>query len=135
MLRLLLVAIGIGVGSAQAADLSVKIRGAASSDGVVSVGLFNKAEDFPREVVTGQTTPARSGVVTVIFRDLPPGSYAVSAFHDLNGNGKLDSNAFGVPSEPYGFSRNARGSFGPPRFVDAKVDLGAQELSIEIELK
>jgi uncharacterized protein (DUF2141 family) len=49
----------------------------------------------------------------VVLTNLDPGQYAIILFHDENGNGKLDRNALGVPTEPYGFSNNVRGFLGP----------------------
>ena len=43
--------------------------------------------------------------------------------HDVNGNDALDSNIVGMPTEPYGFSNNAQGSFGPPAWQDARFAL------------
>ncbi len=40
----------------------------------------------------------------------------IAVFQDLNGDGKLTKNSFGLPIEPYGFSNNARSTFGPPSF-------------------
>ena len=53
----------------------------------------------------------------------------------VNGNEKLDTNLVGIPSEPYGFSRNARGRFGPPSFDDLAIEVGDDDLSIDIELE
>jgi uncharacterized protein (DUF2141 family) len=50
--------------------------------------------------------------------DLEAGRYALRIFQDLNGNGKLDTGWMGIPSEPYGFSNNAMGRFGPPSLAD-----------------
>ena len=47
--------------------------------------------------------------------DLAPGRYALSAFHNENDNGELDTNLLGVPSEGYGFGNDASAAFGPPR--------------------
>ncbi len=59
----------------------------------------------------------------LIYRDLPAGRYALSLFHDENGNGKLDSNVAGIPIERYGFSRDARGRMGAPDFDAAAIEL------------
>ena len=39
-----------------------------------------------------------------IDTDLPPGTYAVSVYEDLNSNHKLDHNLIGIPREPVGVS-------------------------------
>lgn len=62
---------------------------------------------------------------SVQFTGLAEGTYAVKAFHDVNDNGKLDTNWMGIPKEPYGFSNDAMGSFGPPSFQQAGFPIGA----------
>lgn len=54
---------------------------------------------------------------------LPAGEYAVSIYHDINGNGKMDKNIFGAPSEPYGFSKNYKPTFRAPKFDEVKINL------------
>lgn len=58
--------------------------------------------------------------------ELPAGTYAVSAFIDLNGNGKLDTNLFGAPKEPYCFSKNYRPTFSATSFTDCSFDTETQ---------
>ncbi len=65
---------------------------------------------------------------------LPKGRYAISAFHDLNSNNKLDKNMVGLPTEKYGFSNNARGTFGPPSLSDQLFGLN-DHLTTSITLK
>ena len=55
-------------------------------------------------------------------------------FHDENDNGRLDENAWGVPTEGYGFSNNARGLLGAPSFDSAQVTLDGNDRSIAISL-
>ncbi len=55
-------------------------------------------------------------------------SLAISAYHDNNGNAKLDKNALGMPTERYGFSRNPKHGFGPPKFAEAVILVSEQEL-------
>lgn len=110
--------------AAQAADLSVQVDGVLASGGSVSVGLFDAAgaSAFPKTPSAGQRVAA-GGSVSVVFRNLAPGRYAVSAFHDQNDNQQLDRGAFGIPKERYGFSQDARGAGGPPEFRDAAFEV------------
>jgi uncharacterized protein (DUF2141 family) len=79
---------------------------------------------------TTRLVPNSAGAITYYIPDLPPGRLAVSAFHDLNGNQDLDTNALGMPIEPYGpiepngFSNNVHGLFGPPNFSDVAIQIG-----------
>ncbi|HXU73508.1 MAG TPA: DUF2141 domain-containing protein [Polyangia bacterium] len=63
------------------------------------------------------------GVVAELrFGDVPPGTYAVFAFHDENGNGALERSFLGVPKEGVALSNDARGHLGPPKFKDARFE-------------
>ena len=76
---------------------------------------------------------AASPRTVLVLRDVPPGRYGVTVMHDKNANGKLDSNIVGIPTEPYGASRDARGRMGPPAFEDATVDVqGDTALTIHL---
>ena len=122
-----------------AADLTVVVHNVHSGEGQVMLGLFDNASSFPKNVVRGLQAAAAardaSGRVTLVVRNLSPGSYAVSAYHDLDANGRLNSNLLGLPSEPYGFSNNARGTMGPPSFQAAAFVVPEQGLTIELRVQ
>jgi uncharacterized protein (DUF2141 family) len=123
-----------------AADLIVIVNNVQQDRGDVMLGLFaNNPADFPKSILKGISIPASQrdaqGRVQLIFPSLPPGDYAATAYHDLNGDQKLTTNLMKLPTEPYGFSNNARGSFGPPSFKDAAITLGEENLTIEIQIK
>jgi uncharacterized protein (DUF2141 family) len=129
----------LGAVPAQAADLTVVVSNITSHAGKVMVGLFDSAAAFPKTVTQGATAAAAgrdaTGRVTLVLRDLSPGTYAVSAYHDLDANSQLNNNLMGLPVEPYGFANNARGSFGPPSFQAASVALPTQGLAIELKVQ
>ncbi len=81
-------------------------------NGKVYLRLKNEQNNIVKESVI----PVENKRATIRYTDLSSGSYSVEAFHDQNNNGKLDTNPFGIPKEPYGFSNNVRGNFGPPDF-------------------
>lgn len=119
--------------AAAAADLTVEVQGALPDGGTVRMALAQQAAQFPAgKPFRGMETPP--GVPAVI-RDVPPGRYALVAYQDRNGNGKLDRGLFNVPSEPYGFSQDARGNGGPPEFRDAAFELGAAGSHIKVKLR
>ena len=60
--------------------------------------------------------------------------YAFTFFHDLNKNKKLDTNFLGIPKEPYGFSNEKKGRFGPPKFKEVSFKLNKSSIfKISIE--
>lgn len=114
------------LGTARAGELSLQVQGVASEQGEVMVAVFAGPESWLRKpaAVARQAAATRNGeTVTLLIKDLPEGPLALSVFQDLNGNGRLDTNAMGVPKEPIGFSNNAAGAFGPPRFEQARFEL------------
>ena len=121
LINLALLAFSTTSVSVTAADLTIQVTGVSSDDGTVRVALHDGAEGFPRDrqMIAGRFANASTQGVTLIFKDVAPGRYAISAFHDLDGDEALSTNLLGIPTEPFGFSNNAVGSFGPPDFEDA----------------
>lgn len=122
--------------SAGAATLTVEVSGKLAPAGPVKVALWNQEATFlkgkPLKLLSAEH---KGGTARVVFTEVPPGIYAVSAFHDKNNNGRLDTGFMGKPSEPYGFSNDARGTFGPAKFRDAKFTLDASGANLAIHLK
>ena len=113
------------------------ISGKIAKTGQIVAGIFDNASNFKR-----RSGPIQSAFLKLSasdefvweFVDLPPGIYAISAYHDANENSTLDKGAFGVPQELYGFSNNTRGKFGPPNFSQCTFDLNSST-SLQIELR
>jgi uncharacterized protein (DUF2141 family) len=118
-----------------AADLNIEIRGLPSPEGTVDVAIFDAPTQFLAKPAKGIRVSAGGSPLVVTFADLQPGTYAVSTFHDANGNGALDKNLFGRPTEKYGFSRDAAGAMRPPEFEDAALAVGSDDLTIIINLR
>jgi len=64
-----------------------------------------------------------------------PGQWAMGAYHDQNANRKFDKNAFGLPAEPYGVSRNPKIKLAPPPISEALFEVAETGASVEIRLK
>ena len=71
----------------------------------------------------------------LVFTNLDAGTYGIAVFQDLNTNEVLDKTSLGVPTEPYGFSNNARNRFRTPDFSEFAFDVGAAPVSLEIQLE
>lgn len=118
-------------------NLEVRIDNIKSDDGDILIGLYDDGHNFPRKVVDGRIVKASKGGVMVSFHDLKPGPYAISVLHDENSNKDMDQSKIGIPKEGFGFSNNARASFGPPSFDKAKIELqpGKKDTLISIDLR
>lgn len=118
-------------------NLSIGLTGIAETKGALYVAVYSRAEDFMKteKAHTLKVIPVKKGGrADFTLTDLPAGAYAVSAYQDLNGNGKLDKNIVGIPTEPYGFSNNARPKFRAPRWEEARIEVSA-DAKIEIKLE
>lgn len=120
--------------AAIAADVEVRVSGVEAGKGKVSVAICDK-ERFLKQCAYSASAPAQVGETTVRIKGVPPGTWAVLAYHDANDNGELDRNLVGIPKERYGFSRDARRTFGPPRFEDAMIELGDAPSVTSIRLR
>jgi len=119
---------GILAVPAFSADLAIEVRGLRSGDGRLFVAVHSPEtrDTFPAGsgMVAGLQQRAHPGTIRFVLRDLPPGRYAVNAFHDEDGNGELDTNLLGIPSEGYGFANDPPSTLGPADFESAAVKLG-----------
>ena len=115
--------------------LSVNIEIDDSSNGFVYVSLHSKSDTFPKK---GNEAPYMKRVkisgkkAKVIFTKIPYGTYAISAFFDENGNGKLDYNIFGIPKESAGISNNYSGF---PKWDKSKFELAGSSITQVIKIK
>ena len=101
-----------------AQNLEVQINGLGDIEGNLRVAVFDAAKEFPDDAFALQKkeVPVYSRSQVIAFDELPEGRYAVAVYHDADRNGELNKNFFGMPTEDYGFSNDATGSFGPPSF-------------------
>lgn len=124
--------------SAQAADKQIEfhIEGIQLGDeeqtnGTLYIQLFKGEQNYQegKPAVATMVKPT-SDMAVVNFQNLEAGEYAVRFFHDQNDNGELETNLFGLPTEGYGFSNNARPDFGPVKYKQAKFTLAVTDESL-----
>jgi uncharacterized protein (DUF2141 family) len=104
-------------------SIKIIVVGLRSNDGEVDCALFNSADGFPDDgskAIKKIRSKIENRQAVCVFTDVAPGDYAVSEFHDENGNGKLDRNFIGMPKEGVGASNDAAGHMGPPKFDAAR---------------
>ena len=121
---------------ARAADLTVIVSGVRNASGLVSAGIYNSEASFAKasQAFASFRIKATQGSISFTVHDLPPGHYAVTAYHDENGNGSLDFDPTGIPTEGYGVSNDAREVLAPPRFARAAFELRDQSKSVMINI-
>lgn len=125
--------------AARAADLVVEIHGAVPEK-YVHIALFKQLADSAgldkSQVAIQRLRIMPDGLVAhLLISALAPGRYALSAYADLNDNQMLDTNLFGMPTEPYGASRNTRNLFGPPTFGQSAFVVDDDNITHTINLQ
>ncbi len=112
--------------------LILLVDGVTTSNGHLAVGIFDSQDAFLKEgkAIKGVFAKAEKGTTQIEILDMPNGTYAISIFHDENDNKEMDTNFFGIPKEPIGFSIGKLKTFGPPSFNEC-----AFEITSDFELR
>lgn len=118
--------------------LTLEVTGIKKTEGRMACALFWQNKGFPRKhrrALRRTWVDVKGNTVKCVFKRTGLGEYAASVFLDLNENGKLDTNAIGKASEPWGVSQDAKSKrFGPPLYKDAKFNYQGGPVTIPIQL-
>lgn len=118
-------------------NLNVEVDGLNNQKGEICFKLFSGSQGFPysnENALKRQCVKITDNSLTIALKNLPSSSYAVSIFHDLNGDRKLNRNSLGMPTEGYGFSNNPIVRNSPPKYEEC-LFLVAGNTSIKITMK
>ncbi|MDA3929521.1 MAG: DUF2141 domain-containing protein [Prolixibacteraceae bacterium] len=108
-----------------------------SNTGTVVVKLYDSnSPKFPdtKSAISIKTVQLENLQTSVVFENLPFGTYAFSTFHDENENGKMDTNFIHFPTEGYAFSNNLKITMGPPSFEKASFKINEATKRITVKL-
>ena len=123
---------------AQTGTVAVKVTQIdVKEGGKIKIGIYDsKGFPFLGKEIDGLVIEIKGTSATYVFKNISACKYAISVFQDSNVDGILNKNMFGVPKEPYGFSNNKYGKFGPPNFEDVSFDVKeGTSISLTINLK
>ncbi|MFA6582809.1 MAG: DUF2141 domain-containing protein [Elusimicrobiaceae bacterium] len=124
---------------ARGGDLVFNIASVPNGRGVVRVELYASPDGFPFDTAKKTFSAfayVKNNAASVMFKDIPFGSYAATVYHDENGNGVFDKDIFGLPLEAYGFSNNKIGFKGsPPEYKEAEFTFEKDGQSLAVVLK
>lgn len=118
--------------------VTVKVTDIRNAKGVVRACMTTDANKFPRcqgnPEAHSMVVNAASGV-TLTFKGVKPGHYALALLHDENNNGKADRALGMMPKEGYGFSRDAPVRMGPPKFSEAAFDVSGEAQAMTVKMR
>lgn len=116
-------------------SMKINVEGLREVKGQLMVFVFNNADDFPTKkdhAVFSKKVPVSGASMEIIFEGVSAGTYGVAVYHDENMNDKMDRSWYGMPTEGYGASNDAKGTLGPPKFDDAKLEFNESQKSVKI---
>lgn len=119
-------------------DVTVSITGMRSTKGVVRACMTGDAARFPKcagDPRSHRLVVPASGSLKLTFKGVTPGRYAIALLHDENNNGKADRALGMMPTEGFGFSRDAPVRMAPPAFIDAVVPVDGRNLNLSIKMR
>lgn len=113
--------------AAATATLTITYTGITNPTGAIMFVLVDSEAAYNEQAapVRAEMLPVSAATATISIAGLAPGTYAIKAFHDLDGNRDMTTNPYGMPTEPFAFSNNARGAMGPATWADARFTVGA----------
>ncbi len=114
--------------------LQVVVDGVQNSKGNVMVAVCTEHEFLQPMCTWNAKAPAHPGSVMLAL-EVPPGTYAVQAYHDEDRSGEMTLNMLGLPTEPIGFSNNPAVRFSAPRWRDCAIQVGAMGGRVQVTLK
>jgi uncharacterized protein (DUF2141 family) len=117
--------------------LRIEVVDVRAKKGQLIFGVFKSADGFPKEEkksLNWQVVAADTK--TMVFEcDLPPGRYGASVLHDENGNGDMDTNLVGIPTEGYGVTNNPKPKYRAATFKESQFELPAQGVTMKISIQ
>jgi uncharacterized protein (DUF2141 family) len=115
--------------------LIVTVEKLKSNTGNVQIALFNNADSWDNKgkAYRGAVVPVSDHKATWIAEYIPFGEYGIRFFHDENSDNICNMNFFKMPKEQFGFSNNARATFGMPGFSKVKFLFEADSMQITIK--
>jgi len=120
-----------------AGTLNLEVGNVKTRKGTIWVGIYKSESSFmvKEEAILASFKVRDTGQIELDIAGLPYGTYALALFHDINNNGELDRNFFGIPSEPYAFSRKPKSKWRLPKFEEVKFHFShsGQELEAPLE--
>jgi uncharacterized protein (DUF2141 family) len=114
--------------------VEVTVKNIQELKGTIRMAVYSGEDNFMKKSLASKEVNVTGKEVTIVFENVKPGEYAISTYHDVDNNKELNTGFMGIPKEPYGFSNDARGTFGPPTYEKAKFKVsGYTKTSIKVE--
>jgi len=115
-------------------NLTIEVAVTKYNKGSIMMALYNSSGTYMKKTYKASKQKVTDSKAIITFENIEKGTYAFSMFHDVNDNKKMDKNFMGIPKEPYGFSNNKKGKFGPPDFEKVQFDVHG-DVTLQVSIK
>jgi uncharacterized protein (DUF2141 family) len=126
-------AAAIAIAPAQAAPLTVDLDGVRAASGRLYVSVQTREQFMKDKGVGGSIMTAPQAGTHRFAYDLPAGEYAVSVWHDDNGNGAFDKGENHMPLDGWAMT-NSAALRGEPTFDQVKTIVGASPAALRLAM-
>ena len=109
----------------------VEVRNLRPEQGMLMLAAYTDAASFRNTAAAAMQVRPTAETMTLQVCGLGGNVVALTLFQDLNSNGKLDSNPFGVPTEPWGASGKTS-AMSAPTWESAQVPLDGSTIVVKL---
>ena len=118
---------------AQASPLTVELEGVRSASGPLYVSVQTRAQFMQAAAAAASVVAAPTAGSHRFSYDLPAGEYAISVWHDDNGNGRFDKDENFMPLDGWAMT-NGSALRGEPTFDQVRIVLGDASADVRISM-
>ena len=119
--------------------VTVKVAGFRGLEGVALVTLYDSEQSWLKVPKAVQVVRAKitGAAMTLEFKDVKPGTYAISVIHDENKNNELDMRwlPYPKPKEGSAASNDPEAKSGPPKWDGAKFAVTEAGTTVKATMK
>tara|TARA_B100000315_G_scaffold260464_2_gene322141 strand:- start:7516 stop:7854 length:339 start_codon:yes stop_codon:yes gene_type:complete len=109
-----------------------------NSKGNVTIALYDDNPDLflkKGKKVGHRRVPALKGKTSVCIAAPHEGTYAIAAYHDEDGNGKVTRSWIGLPTEGFGFSNNPDVNLSPPKHSETAIFIAEGKTILHVNIQ
>jgi uncharacterized protein (DUF2141 family) len=116
---------------AQGRCATVEVQNLHAGQGPLMLAAYSDAATFRKTAANQMQVPVTAETMQVQVCNLAGDTVALTLYQDLNSNGKLDANPFGMPTEPWGASGTVT-PMSAPTWDGAHVTLGTSPIVVKL---
>jgi uncharacterized protein (DUF2141 family) len=123
-----------GIAPAYAGDVQIQIDGVVPAKGDLYVSLQKKDEFMQPHGSYGEIIPTPvAGEKKLVMKNVAPGEYSVSVWHDTDGDKKFSMQASGMPADGWSIL-NAQKLFAMPKWEEVKFTVPENGTAITLKM-